>query len=164
MQALMQSHELSRMPDAETIVQTGGHAVANADTDKGAKEGAQCMWSDAVAFTRGKSPASFDQWFSGVQFDALTDGVLSLRARDEFVRQWVEEYFLPTLADRLSAQTGLSIQVRWTIDGALERPMADPGASFAPVKPRALSVRPVIQDDVGTVAAAPTTGVHPIVA
>ncbi|HEV3194388.1 MAG TPA: DnaA N-terminal domain-containing protein, partial [Polyangiaceae bacterium] len=47
------------------------------------------LWAQAVAFTREKSPASFDQWFSGVQFDGLTDGVLSLRARDEFVRQWV---------------------------------------------------------------------------
>src|SRR5271165_5905745 len=54
-------------------------------------------WTDAVAFTRDRSPASFDQWFSGVQFDGLTDGVLSLRARDEFVRQWVEDYFLPTV-------------------------------------------------------------------
>ena len=41
---------------------------------------------------------SFDQWFSGVQFDSLTDGVLCLRARDEFVRRWVEDYFLPTLS------------------------------------------------------------------
>ena len=58
-------------------------------------------WAEAIAFTREKSPASFDQWFSGVQFDGLTDGVLSLRARDEFVRQWVEDYFLPTLTEQL---------------------------------------------------------------
>jgi chromosomal replication initiator protein len=104
-------------------------------------DGAQA-WSEAIAFTRDRSPASFDQWFSGVQFDGLTDGVLSLRARDEFVRQWVEDYFLPTLAERLRAQTGLSIEVRWCIDGGLERPVADRPAAFAPVKPRALSVRP----------------------
>ncbi len=104
-------------------------------------------WAIAVAFTRGKSPASFDQWFSGVQFDDLTDGVLSLRARDEFVRQWVEDYFLPTLGDRLRAQTGLSIQVRWSIDGLLDRPVADRPATFTPVRPRALSVRPGSTDD-----------------
>jgi chromosomal replication initiator protein len=100
------------------------------------------VWSEAIAFTREKSPASFDQWFSGVQFDGLTDGVLCLRARDEFVRQWVDDYFLPTIAERLRDRTGLSIQVRWSIDGSLERPMADRPASFAPVRPRTLSVRP----------------------
>lgn len=103
-------------------------------------------WVRALAFTREKSPASFDQWFSGVQFDGLTDGVLSLRARDEFVRQWVEDYFLPTVCERLRADTGLSIQVRWTIATTLDRPVAD-RPSFAPVKPRALSVRPGPTDE-----------------
>jgi chromosomal replication initiator protein len=104
------------------------------------------LWADAVSFTRGKSPASFDQWFSGVQFDGLTDGVLSLRARDEFVRQWVDDYFVPTISERLRAATGLSIQVRWIVDGALDHPVAD-RPSFAPVKPRALSVRPAPPED-----------------
>ncbi|HTQ41998.1 MAG TPA: chromosomal replication initiator protein DnaA, partial [Polyangiaceae bacterium] len=99
-------------------------------------------WQEALAFTRERSPASFDQWFSGVQFDGLTDGVLSLRARDEFVRQWVEEYFLPTVAEQLRERTGLSIQVRWIIDTSLERPVADRPAPFAAVKPRGISVRP----------------------
>jgi chromosomal replication initiator protein len=104
-------------------------------------------WTDAVAFTRDRSPASFDQWFSGVQFDGLTDGVLCLRARDEFVRQWVEDYFLPTLAERLRDRTGLSIQLRWSIDGALERPVADRPRSYPPVNPRALSVRPQVGEE-----------------
>jgi chromosomal replication initiator protein len=104
-------------------------------------DGAQA-WLEAIAFTREQSPATFDQWFSSVQFDGLTDGVLSLRARDEFVRQWIEDYFLPTLAERLRAKTGLSIQVRWCIDGALERPGANQSASFLPVRPRPISVRP----------------------
>jgi chromosomal replication initiator protein len=99
-------------------------------------------WVQAVAFTRDRSPASFDQWFSGVQFDSFTDGVLSLRARDEFVRQWVEDYFLPTMSEWLRAHTGLSVQPRWIIDGGLDRPVALRPSSFAPVRPRAISVRP----------------------
>jgi len=100
-------------------------------------------WAEALVFTREKSPASFDQWFSGVQFDQLTDGVLALRARDEFVRQWVDDYFLPTLTERLRAQTGWSIQVRWSIDIGLDRPAAARKASsFPPVRPRTLSLRP----------------------
>lgn len=81
------------------------------------------LWAEAVAFTRDKSPGSFDQWFSGVQFDGLTEGVLGLRARDEFVREWVDEHFLPTLTDHLRSKTGLSIQVAWTIDGVLDAPV-----------------------------------------
>ncbi len=83
------------------------------------------LWKEAVAFTRDKSPGSFDQWFSGVQFDGLTEGVLGLRARDEFVREWVDEHFLPTLTDHLRAKTGLSIQVAWTIDGILDSPVVE---------------------------------------
>jgi chromosomal replication initiator protein len=142
----MQSHEQSG---------ASGALIPQASTE--APEGEVCAWKDAIAFTRDKSPASFDQWFSGVQFDGLTDGVLSLRARDEFVRQWVDDYFLPTLSDRLRAQTGLSIQVRWTIDGALDHPLAERSASFAPVKPRALSVRPSVVDPGAT---APSSGAN----
>ena len=57
------------------------------------------LWEEAVAFTREKSPAVFEQWFTGVQFDGLVEGVLSLRATNEFVRDWVERHFLPTLTD-----------------------------------------------------------------
>ena len=78
------------------------------------------LWDQAVAFTREKSPATFDQWFCGVQFDGLTEGVLSLRARDEFVREWVEEHFVPTLADFLSGHSGFNVQVAWTIDVSLQ--------------------------------------------
>jgi chromosomal replication initiator protein len=106
------------------------------------------LWSDAVAFTRQKSPASFDQWFSGVEFESLTDGVLGLRARDEFVRQWVDDHFVPTLAERLRAGTGLSIEVRWSVGGPLLRPIAASESSFAPVEPRAPAVRSTPSSDV----------------
>jgi chromosomal replication initiator protein len=123
--------------------QSGGLVTSPVDSSSAATPvEAEGLWTDAVAFTRDKSPASFDQWFSGVQFDGLTDGVLCLRARDEFVRQWVEDYFLPTIGERLRDRTGLSIQVRWSIDGVLEHPVAQRPASYAPVKPRTLSVRP----------------------
>jgi len=84
----------------------------------------EALWNEAVAFTRAKSPASFEQWFSGVQYDGMTDGVVSLRARDEFVREWVDQHFLPTLVDYLRSQTGWSIQIAWSIGGDLERPVS----------------------------------------
>src|SRR3954470_18039609 len=97
------------------------------------------LWNEAVAFTRAKSPASFEQWFSGVQFDGMTDGIVSLRARDEFVREWVDQHFLPTLVDYLRSQTGWSIQVAWCVGGDLERPVAlGNGQPALPVRPRAM--------------------------
>jgi chromosomal replication initiator protein len=97
------------------------------------------LWNEAVAFTRAKSPASFEQWFSGVQFDGLTEGVVSLRARDEFVREWVDQHFLPTLVDYLRSQTGWSIQVAWCVGGDLPHPVAmGTGQPALPVRPRAM--------------------------
>jgi len=117
--------ESSRKPVQSRALIEGVEAKVDGTAAGGSRVQSEEAWNDAVAFTRDKSPASFDQWFSGVQFDGLTDGVLCLRARDEFVRQWVEDYFLPTLAERLRDRTGLSIQLRWSIDGSLERPVAD---------------------------------------
>jgi chromosomal replication initiator protein len=101
----------------------------------------QDVWAQAVAFTRERSPASFDQWFSGIQFDGLADGVLSLRARDEFVREWVDQHFLPTLTDFVRSQTGWSVQVAWTVGGAVESPVSS-HPHVEPVRPKPLSVRP----------------------
>jgi chromosomal replication initiator protein len=97
------------------------------------------LWNEAVAFTRAKSPASFEQWFSGIQYDGMTDGVVSLRARDEFVREWVDQHFLPTLVDFLRSQTGWSIQIAWCVGGDLDRPVAlGNGHPALPVRPRAM--------------------------
>jgi chromosomal replication initiator protein len=102
--------------------------------------GNETLWNEAVAFTRNKSPGSFDQWFSGVQYDGITEGVLSLRARDEFVREWVDQHFLPTLTDYLRSQTGWSVQVAWSVGGPLERPIVDAPAA-QPVRARALTTK-----------------------
>jgi chromosomal replication initiator protein len=136
-EARMQSDESVGKPSRarEAVVSTDDH-----------------VWDEAIAVTRDRSPASFDQWFSGVQFDGLTDGVLSLRARDEFVRQWVEDYFLPTVTEQLREKTNLSIQVCWVIDAALDRPVAARPAPFSPVRPRSLALR---GDE-------PSSGTHPV--
>jgi chromosomal replication initiator protein len=97
------------------------------------------LWNEAVGYTREKSPATFDQWFCGVQFDGLTEGVLCLRARDEFVREWVDEHFVPTLADFLGSHTGFNIQVAWTIDVGLDAPVVERPVTPS-VRMRALTV------------------------
>ncbi len=93
------------------------------------------VFDRAVEHTRALSPATFDQWFGGVQFDDLTDGVLSLRVQNEFVLEWIKDNFLPTLTERIRELTGWSVQVAWTIDQHLEAPIAN-RAQMPPVRPR----------------------------
>lgn len=93
-----------------------GHENSNGQSN-------EALFAEAVSFTRDKSPATFDRWFVGIEFEGLTDGVLALRARDEFVRDWVEQHFLPTLVAVLRERTGWSIQVAWSIGGELTSPV-----------------------------------------
>ncbi len=116
----------------------------------------ETLWNEAVAFTRAKSPASFEQWFSGVQFDGMTDGVVCLRARDEFVREWVDQHFLPTLVDYLRSQTGWSVQIAWSVGGDLERPVA---AGFGNQAVVTSEVRPRSYSPNGTSVVRPTDDV-----
>jgi chromosomal replication initiator protein len=97
------------------------------------------IWDRAVAAVRGKA-SSFDQWFAGVQYDGLADGVLSLRARDEWVRDWVDQCFVPALADFLRDETGWSIQVAWTIDSAITHPVVS-----EPSPPSVRSCAPLVR-------------------
>jgi chromosomal replication initiator protein len=102
---------------------------------------ARAIFDQAVEHTRGLSPATFDQWFGGVQFEDLTDGVLTLRAQNEFVLEWVRDNFLPALTDKIRQLTGWSVEVAWMIDPHLETPVAK-RAQISPVRPRPLVVRP----------------------
>ena len=104
------------------------------------KQDTRAIFDQAIEHTRGLSPATFDQWFGGVQFDDLTDGVLSLRVQNEFVLEWVKTNFLPTLTDKIRELTGWSVQVAWTVDQNLEAPISS-RAQMAPIRPRALVVR-----------------------
>ncbi|WP_437927650.1 chromosomal replication initiator protein DnaA [Sorangium sp. So ce291] len=110
------------------------------------------VFDQAIEHTRTLSPATFDQWFGGVQFDDLTDGVLTLRVQNEFVLEWVRDNFLPALTDKIRELTGWSVQVAWTVDQHLESPIAK-RVELTPVRPRALVVRPT--------SAAPTPAPRP---
>ncbi|HEY3237482.1 MAG TPA: DnaA/Hda family protein, partial [Polyangiaceae bacterium] len=101
---------------------------------------AQDLWNKAVECTRSRSPASFEQWFTSVQFDGLGEGVLRLTARDEFVRDWVRDHFLPDLLDQLD-QLNLTgqrdaVRVEWNIDAELDRPVCAPRVRSTSVLPR----------------------------
>jgi chromosomal replication initiator protein len=87
----------------------------------------QQIWLQAIAKTKRRSPVTFEQWFSGVQFDGLKDNVLLLSARDEFVRDWVHDHYLPDLVDQLAAALGgQRVTVRWQVRRVLDCPVAEP--------------------------------------
>jgi chromosomal replication initiator protein len=102
------------------------------------RDEARAIFDRAVEHTRGLSPATFDQWFGGVQFDDLTDGVLSLRVQNEFVLEWVKTNFLPALSDKIRELSGWSVQVAWTVDQNLSAPVSN-RAQLPPVRPRPIT-------------------------
>lgn len=76
--------------------------------------------------TRSRSPATFEQWFSSIQYDGLEGDIVRLVARDEFVRDWVKEHFLPTLLAQLRQMAGREFSVEWTIASHLSDPICPP--------------------------------------
>ncbi len=115
-------------------------------------------WQRALHNARLRSPASFDQWFSSVQFDGLRDGVLGLTARDEFVRDWVKTHFLPAMLGDMEQVTGsgqdANIRVDWRISSQLAAPIGnlpdtEPASSVraagTPPVPRPSTLKPLVQ-------------------
>jgi len=103
------------------------------------RDEARAVFERAAARTRERSPATFDQWFGGVQYDDLTDGVLTLRAQNEFVMDWVRTNFLPDLVEQIRSESGWSVQVSWILDAKLDAPVSSATVS-RPVRPRPLEV------------------------
>lgn len=84
-------------------------------------------WTSAIAHTRSRSPSTFEQWFSGVQFDGFDAGELRLSARDEFVRDWVQDHYIPNLLTHLEAQPGVGkVRIVWRIQRSLGAPISEP--------------------------------------
>jgi len=85
----------------------------------------QHAWLQALAKTKSRSPVTFEQWFSGVQFDELRENTLRLTARNEFVRDWVHDHFVPDLVDQLTAVLGQKVVVKWKVQRDLEKPLVE---------------------------------------
>jgi len=84
-------------------------------------------WTSAIARTRSRSPSTFEQWFSGVQLEHFEDGTLHLIARDEFVRDWVQDHYIPDLVSHLEASPGLgAVRVAWRVQRTLSCPVSEP--------------------------------------
>ena len=97
----------------------------------------QGVWLQALAKTKSRSPVTFEQWFSGVQFDELTGDTLRLSARNEFVRDWVHDHFVPDLIDQLATALGQRVSVKWKVQRELEKPVVEPRPRAAVTAPPA---------------------------
>lgn len=86
------------------------------------------LFDRAAGRVRAVSPVAFDQWFGGVQFEGLADGLLHLRVQNGFVQGQLER-FLPGLVEQLAELTGAAVEIAWVIDRAITRPVA-------PIPPR----------------------------
>jgi chromosomal replication initiator protein len=107
------------------------------------------VWEIAASRVRERSPASFDRWFCGVQFEGIRDGKVALRARDEFVRDWVREHYQPALMDELVLLLDERPDVEWAVDPNLDQPVSNVPAP-PPVTPRTLRVvHPVAAEPTG---------------
>lgn len=94
------------------------------------------LWELAIERVRQRAPASFDVWFSGVQFGGVADDRLLLRARDEFVRDFVREHYQPALVEELESTLPNVPAIDWSIDPEIDRPI-----SSAPVRSKPLGTR-----------------------
>ena len=102
----------------------------------------QDVWNGAISELRSKMPTTFDRWFSSVQFDGLTDGVLQLRAQNAFVRDFVTTHYIPVLKEKIRERTGLAIDVAWSIDAELPSPVSEKPADRNSVPPPAAAPAP----------------------
>ncbi|MDX2052875.1 MAG: chromosomal replication initiator protein DnaA [Polyangiaceae bacterium] len=107
----------------------------------------QAMWAQAVDHTRKRSPASFEQWFSSVQFQAFDGERLELVARNEFVMDWVKAHFLPALQGELERLAAAPVQVVWQIRSDIQTPVCEAPAEVSHPRSEAVpsgsgSVRP----------------------
>ncbi len=104
------------------------------------------VWNGAIAELRSKMPTTFDRWFSSVQFDGLTDGVLQLRAQNAFVRDFVTTHYLPTLKEKIRERTGFAIDVAWAIDADLPSPVSEKPVDRSSVPPIAPAVTSPVRE------------------
>jgi chromosomal replication initiator protein len=104
------------------------------------------VFSQAAQRIRERSPGSFDCWFSGVQFENLGDGILTLRARDEFVRDWVREHYQPALLDEISRLGTDCPTVNWMINACIEHPVSQDVPPM-PAMPRSVRLDKPVSDD-----------------
>src|SRR5690606_31790007 len=78
--------------------------------------------------------------------DGLEQGLLVLTARDEFVRDWVKEHFLPDLLQTfermLGDGSGQGTRVRWAISSELTHPVSEPRRPSGRPRPSEPSAAP----------------------
>lgn len=110
---------------------------------------ARALFDRAVQLLRADMPpANFAQWFGGVQYEALDvdAGVLTLRAANDWVRDWVRDSYAGQLRAHLAGVLGYVevapgalgrvVRVEWTVGPVTDPVVPVPAPKPVPVPPR----------------------------
>ena len=80
-------------------------------------------WEHALQELRVSDTSLFETWFASVQFGGVRENTLTLIARDEFVRDWVQAHFQTRMLDILRSLLGHEVLVTWLVSPNLTRPV-----------------------------------------
>ena len=66
----------------------------------------------------------FTSWFARMDLDALTADVVRLSVPTRFLKSWIQENYLPRIADIWAEETGARRRVDLAVRSAFARPVA----------------------------------------
>jgi chromosomal replication initiator protein len=75
------------------------------------------IWLEAQSnISKVLTPQTFDTWIKPIHFIALKTNQIFLEVPNKFVKEWVEEKYLPMIQEAISSLTGVRFQVEFKVN------------------------------------------------
>lgn len=105
---------------------------------------AEQLWKEILAVLKDEvNPQIFNSWFGNLTPSDLDEKCLTLDAPHSFIKDWIEDNYITTLASTARSITGRELSVRIQVNEALSRSDANPPAAvMADENPDAASASP----------------------
>jgi len=72
------------------------------------------LWQRVATRVRDElGQVSFETWIGPLNFVGMEGRTATIQAPNKFFRDWVHERYLELLRESLSAEAGMSVNVRW---------------------------------------------------
>ncbi|MGE4372573.1 MAG: chromosomal replication initiator protein DnaA [Xanthobacter sp.] len=81
----------------------------------------------------------FSSWFARMEVDAITGETVRLSVPTRFLKSWIQENYLPRIAELFTEETGVRRRMDLTVRSAVARPVAVKGAAVRRPAPVAAS-------------------------
>jgi chromosomal replication initiator protein len=79
------------------------------------------IWLEAQSnISKVLTPQTFDTWIKPIQFLALKTNQIFLEVPNKFVKEWVEEKYLPMIQEAISSLTGVKFQVEFKVNDKVQ--------------------------------------------